>query len=100
MKMTAWMLLFLVLLNAPADAHSNRDKALCAEVKEKIRTIESKMRSGYTRAQGDGAQILHDAPERVLRMGVVLLRIERALAREAAEYENSRPIARNGRKTH
>ena len=45
-------------------------------------------------------QIFHDAPERVLRMGVVLLRIERALAREAAEYENSRPIARNGRKTH
>ena len=53
MKMTAWMLLFLVLLNAPADAHGNRDKALCAEVKEKIRTIESKMRSGYTRAQGE-----------------------------------------------
>ena len=45
-------------------------------------------------------QILHDAPERVLRMGVVLLRIKRALAREAAEYEDPRAIARNGRKTH
>ena len=53
MKMTAWMLLFLVLLNSPADAHSKRDKAQCTEVKEKIRKIESKMRSGYTHAQGE-----------------------------------------------
>lgn len=30
-----------------------RDNQACAEVKEEIREIEAKMRSGYTRAQGE-----------------------------------------------
>lgn len=53
MKLTVWTLLFLLLIQFPAEAHNKRDKAACAEVKQKIRTIESKMRSGYTRAQGE-----------------------------------------------
>ncbi len=53
MKSPAWMLLLVFLCAAPADASSKHDKAECAEVKEKIRTIESRMRSGYTRAQGE-----------------------------------------------
>jgi hypothetical protein len=53
MKRRAWMLVLLLLIQLPASAHNKADKAECAVVKEKIRTIESKMRSGYTRAQGE-----------------------------------------------
>ena len=53
MKSLAWMLLLISLCVASAEAGSKQDKADCAEVKEKIRTIQSKMRSGYTRAQGE-----------------------------------------------
>ena len=53
MKLAAWMLVFLILVHTPAEAHNKCDKAMCAEVKEKIRTIESKLRSGYSRAQGE-----------------------------------------------
>jgi len=53
MKSPAWMLLLVFLCTATADAGSKHDKAECAEVKEKIRNIESRMRSGYTRAQGE-----------------------------------------------
>jgi hypothetical protein len=45
--------LLLILTQSPAGANCKADKAECALVKEKIRTIESKMRSGYTRAQGE-----------------------------------------------
>ncbi|MDH3336949.1 MAG: hypothetical protein OER22_01535 [Gammaproteobacteria bacterium] len=56
MRPPAWLpLLPLLLLAAlsPAIGHNKCDKAECAALKEKIRTIESKMRSGYTRAQGE-----------------------------------------------
>lgn len=53
MKSSAWMLLLLLFCVSTATAGSKHDKAECAEVKEKIRTIESRMRSGYTRAQGE-----------------------------------------------
>ncbi|MDH3612296.1 MAG: hypothetical protein OEU90_01255 [Gammaproteobacteria bacterium] len=57
MKPPTWMpllpLLLLLAAQPPASAHNKCDKAECAVVKEKIRTIESKMRSGYTRAQGE-----------------------------------------------
>ena len=53
MKLIAWMLLLLVLNQSAAEAGNKSDKAACAEVKEKIRTIESRMRAGYTRAQGE-----------------------------------------------
>lgn len=53
MKKTAWMLLTLILFIGAAEADSKRDKAECAVIKEKIRNIESRMRAGYTRAQGE-----------------------------------------------
>jgi len=53
MKTIAWMLLILILSQTGAEAANKRDEAACAEVKEKIRTIESRMRAGYTRAQGE-----------------------------------------------
>ena len=56
MKRLAWMPLLPLLLLAtqpPVHAHDRCGKAECAEIKQKIRTIEAKMRSGYTRAQGE-----------------------------------------------
>jgi hypothetical protein len=55
MNQRAWMLVLLLLLvaHSPATAHNSRSKSECTVVKEKIRTIQSKMRSGYTRAQGE-----------------------------------------------
>jgi hypothetical protein len=52
MKPIAWMLLFVVLLQCPADAGGKSDKAACKAVTEKIRAIEARMREGYTAAQG------------------------------------------------
>lgn len=48
----AWLLLG-VLFIAAADASTKSEKAACAKVKQQISTIEAKMRSGYTRAQGE-----------------------------------------------
>ena len=47
--------LALVVLMTPLDAVADRKvrEAECAEVKEKIRTIESRMRAGYTLAEGE-----------------------------------------------
>ncbi len=53
MKLRVGMLLLAFLCVATAEAGSKQEEAACAEVKEKIRTIQSKMRSGYTRAQGE-----------------------------------------------
>ena len=53
MNRLAWMLIFALLLATGADASRKSDAAACAEIKEKIRTIESRMRAGYTRAQGE-----------------------------------------------
>ena len=53
MNRLAWTLIFALLLAPGADASTKSDAAACAEVKEKIRTIESRMRAGYTRAQGE-----------------------------------------------
>ncbi len=53
MKLRVGMLLLVFLCVATAEAGSKQEEAACAEVKEKIRTIQSKMRSGYTRAQGE-----------------------------------------------
>ena len=33
--------------------NSREEEAACAEVKEEIREIQSRMRAGYTRAQGE-----------------------------------------------
>ncbi len=53
MKTLVWTLALTLMLTISADASPKTDAAACAEVKEKIRTIESRMRAGYTRAQGE-----------------------------------------------
>jgi hypothetical protein len=53
MKSRVWTLLIIFICVTAAEAGSKQDEAACAEVKEKIRTIQSKMRAGYTRAQGE-----------------------------------------------
>lgn len=53
MKRYLGMLALLLMADSPVDAHNHCSEAECASVKEKIRTIESRMRSGYTRAQGE-----------------------------------------------
>jgi len=54
MKTPLYVLLFIIsFCVTTAAASSKQDEAACAEVKEKIRNIQSKMRSGYTRAQGE-----------------------------------------------
>jgi len=53
--MTRLWIVALACLLAPVAgaARSNCDKLACNEVKEEIRDIEARMRSGYTRAQGE-----------------------------------------------
>lgn len=53
MNKLAWTLILTLLFAPGADASPKSDAAACAEVKEKIRTIESRMRAGYSRAQGE-----------------------------------------------
>lgn len=42
-----------LLLGTSSIAHEAPDQAACSAIKEKIRHIQSRMRSGYTRAQGE-----------------------------------------------
>ena len=53
--MTRLWIVALACLLAPVagTARSNCDKLACSEVKAEIRDIEARMRSGYTRAQGE-----------------------------------------------
>jgi hypothetical protein len=53
MRELTWTLILVLISATAADAASKEDKAACAEVKEKIRNIESRMRAGYTHAQGE-----------------------------------------------
>ena len=43
----------LILLAPDIPAHESCAKAECEETRQKIRQIQSKMRSGYTRKQGE-----------------------------------------------
>jgi len=52
MKSTAWMLMLIVLILVPVHAGDTSDKDACEQVKKKIRVIESRMRDGYSAAQG------------------------------------------------
>jgi hypothetical protein len=52
MSRYAWLVL-LLLCFAETEARTKSEAAACAEVKEQIRNIQSRMRSGYTRAQGE-----------------------------------------------
>ena len=48
------LFVFLALVVLPAAADSRHERELrCEEIKQKIRYIQSKMRAGYTRAQGE-----------------------------------------------
>lgn len=53
--MTRLWIVALACLLAPTagNARSNCDKLACNEVKQEIRDIEARMRSGYSRAQGE-----------------------------------------------
>lgn len=42
-----------LLLPAASIARTNCEKIACNDVKEQIREIEARMRSGYSRAQGE-----------------------------------------------
>jgi hypothetical protein len=49
-----WTALLLLLAIAPhSDAKPDCDKLACDEVKQAIREIESRMRAGYSRSQGE-----------------------------------------------
>ncbi len=63
MQPAAWMLLLVTLIQLPAIAGSKVDKAACEKVKQQIRVIESRMRDGYSAAQG----IRYEAQLRDLR---------------------------------
>jgi len=52
MKPAAWMLMLIVLILVPVHAGDTSDKDACEQVKKKIRVIESRMRDGYSAAQG------------------------------------------------
>ena len=52
MRKLAVLLCLAMFLPTTTHAGSECEKLACAAVKEKIRTIEAKMRAGYTRAQG------------------------------------------------
>ena len=54
MKLITWVAVIplLVAVTPTASPHERCTKAECAEVKAQIRTIEAKMRSGYSHAQG------------------------------------------------
>lgn len=45
--------LAVLVLAVQADAKRDCDKLACDEVKQEIREIESRMRAGYSRAQGE-----------------------------------------------
>jgi len=49
-----WITVMTLLALAPhSDAKPDCDKLACDEVKQQIREIESRMRAGYSRAQGE-----------------------------------------------
>ena len=51
---TRWIATMTFLALSPAaDARPDCDKLACDEVKQQIREIESRMRAGYSRAQGE-----------------------------------------------
>ena len=52
MRLIAIFILTVVLAPAIA-ADSQRSKKQCAKIKDEIRVVQSKMRAGYTRAQGE-----------------------------------------------
>ena len=52
MKVGKWTLLLLVWVALQATADTGDDEAACKKVKQQIRSIQAKMRNGYSAAQG------------------------------------------------
>jgi hypothetical protein len=52
MKAGKWTLLLLVWVALQATADTSDDEAACNKVKQQIRSIQAKMRNGYSAAQG------------------------------------------------
>ena len=52
MKAGKWILLLLVWAALQAAADTRDDEAACEKVKQQIRSIQAKMRNGYSAAQG------------------------------------------------
>lgn len=52
MQAGKWALLLLIMAAPPVSANGNSDKAACEKVKQQIRSIEARMRNGYSAAQG------------------------------------------------
>ena len=52
MKSISVVLACVALLATPANAHDDL-KVECEKTKQKIKTLQSKMRRGYSRAQGE-----------------------------------------------
>jgi hypothetical protein len=52
MKTGKWILLLLVWVALQAAADTRDDEAACEKVKQQIRSIQAKMRNGYSAAQG------------------------------------------------
>ncbi len=46
-------LFFLYVVTATVEAHDQGSKSKCDKTKQQIRLVQSKMRAGYTRAQGE-----------------------------------------------
>jgi len=52
--MRRFVLVVTAVLAAPLSAGDARDRALrCEEIRQRIETLYSRMRSGYTRAEGE-----------------------------------------------
>lgn len=52
MDMGRWILLSLMLVALPGSAKHQYDRAACEKVKQQIRSIQSRMRNGYSAAEG------------------------------------------------
>lgn len=53
MNSTRILIAACLIAATQSQARPECDKRACADVKDEIRQIEAKMRSGYTRAQGE-----------------------------------------------
>ena len=47
-----WTLLLLMLVVLTASANAKKDKEACEKVKQQVRAVQARMRSGYSAAQG------------------------------------------------
>jgi hypothetical protein len=53
MRKFVFVAFFAALLSLGANAHDDSSKQECEKTKQKIKKLESRMRHGYSRAQGE-----------------------------------------------